>query len=135
MLDKPKKGQEVYLLLAKDYYDRNKMIHEPRKAWIIAVGTKYITVSFKASICSWVYKFDKEYPHRQKTDYSPDEMLFFSRQAALDAQKKRIMYDQVKSVISNRPIKDYTLGQLERIASILDERITNDGLPDSHVGM
>ncbi len=130
-MDKPKKGQTVFLLSVQSYHDRNSVIHEPRTAVITSVGPKYITVESSSARCGWIYKFDKNYPYWQKTEYSPTEMLFFSREDALNAQRKRIAFAKVKSIIGNRPFKDFTLSQLDRINSILDERIVNDGMPDT----
>lgn len=125
-----KKGQTVYLLRVGDYRDRDHKIHEPREAMITVVGRKYLTVAFPGSRFVWELKFDKEYPFRQKTDYAPDEMIFFSREDAINAQNKRNVFLEVRKEISARHIKSFTLNQLQKIKSIMNEKVTDDRLPD-----
>ena len=122
-----KVGQTVYLLNTKDYYNRDNKITEPREAVLKSIGPKYYTVAPALDAPTWVQtKFEKEYPFRQKTEYAPDVMLFFSVDAAIKSQEKRILYQTIRSEISNRRYSTYSLDVLRRIRACLDEKIDEE---------
>lgn len=121
-MEKPKVGQTVYLLTTRDYYNRKSEIVAPREAVIKAIGPKYYTVAPSIDALSWTIKFEKSYPYQQKTNYAPDEMLFFSADAAIKSQEKRILYQAIRKEISNRQYSTYSLDALRRIKAILDEK-------------
>ena len=125
-----KKGQKVYVLPVGDYRDRNGEIHEPREGFIKTVGRIYFTIDLPCSRYTMELKFDKSYPFRQKTNYAPDYMLYFSHDDAINAQRKRHIFCDVRAGIAIRPIKSFTLEQLEKIKAVLDEKAANDGLPN-----
>lgn len=122
-----KVGQTVYLLNVKDYYNRNNKIVEPREAVLVSVGPKYYTVAPALDSPKWAQtKYEKAYPFHEKTEYTPDTMLFFSADAAIKSQEKRILYQTIRSEISNRPYNSYSLDALRRIRAVLDEEIDEE---------
>ena len=126
-MESPKAGQIVYLLSTKDYYNRKNQIIDPSEAVLKSVGSKYYTVAPALDSPAWAQtKFEKAYPYRQKTDYMPETMLFFSVDAAIKSQEKRILYTTIRSEISNRQYSTYSLDALRRIRAILDEEIDEE---------
>lgn len=104
-------GDDVYVVVAGD---RARMYNEKQYSGkVIEVGRKFFTVEFDG----WNKQFHLE-NWRQKTEYSPDFVLYESKQDYEDIVEferlKRLMLDELKKYAPS-----FTLTQLRQAAEML----------------
>ena len=116
-----KKDQHVFLLHGVSRPDFWRM-HTPKPAVVEKVGAKYVIVK-PAGFTTLRFKFDLTENYRQVSDYTPDTLLFSTKQEADDyILRAKLMFDirqAVKRCYPKHPDAP-SLEQLKQIAAILN---------------
>lgn len=123
-----KVGQTVYVELTGNA-SRGKTAEQCIEEWeIVSVGRKYV----KANEIGKTWK-DATFEQResdgrfvQKTNYSPDYILYLTRQEIEDKHEKTRLYQEISEVFRGYgESKKLTLEQLRKIKGILEESEEN----------
>ncbi|QST02505.1 hypothetical protein IMZ31_23940 (plasmid) [Pontibacillus sp. ALD_SL1] len=120
-----RKGQEVAL---KHINNEARYREGMTKGIVKTIGRKYVTVEIcpLSSRKKVLFKLSDHQDRvflSQKTDFSPDYLLFPSEQAYQDYEEKEKLLGEIREVIQTYGGQDVplTLDQLRRTKAILDE--------------
>lgn len=120
-----KKGDKcIMAMTSSNYMSRNiQMSLDNVKAWtteveVVSVGRKYITVKEGR----FEYKFDITNNYREKSEYSPNYILYNDIQEIHDERESENINDYIRDKIGQYGKPRISLEQLRRIKDIIDEK-------------
>lgn len=85
---------------------------------IIKIGRKYIEVAKNINAVSTI-KFDISKNYAQVTSYSPDWMVYFSKQTILDEEETLLLANEIRAVLGDYGPTKIPLDKLREIKNIL----------------
>lgn len=116
-------GQTVYLKTISNWHDcwnREKIL----EATVTGIGRKYVTVAIGKDARGWECQFYIDEGFRQKTKYSPDYVLFLSKQDILDYWQSVYLRHSIEDELKkryghNQYRRGVTLQTLKNVATAL----------------
>ena len=119
-----KKGDKcIMAMTSSNFRSRNiKMTLDNIKEWtieceVISIGRRYVTVKEGRS----EYKFDIDNNYREKSNYSPDYILYQNIQEIFDERDADDLNEYIRNRIGQYGSARFSLEKLKRIKEIIDE--------------
>lgn len=120
-----KVGQTVYIESISSNYRGLRSNNKIREDVVTEVGRKYITVGYDKFQASNLDFYEGCFV--QKTNYSPDFILYPSKQYMENVLYKRKLVSKTESLLSKNRLKKLSVEQLEEILKIIsvEEGVTD----------
>jgi hypothetical protein len=114
---KPKVGEKLWMVKGTNYSLTRGEEVSGEVCTVVSSGRKYFKVAVKNSFSREItFHIDT---WRQKTEYSPDYILYKSKQIWEDEVESREYLFQYSNIFQYNSCKKYTLQQLRDVAKIL----------------